>query len=57
MGPKLSLFTAAALLAVATTAQAAKAPELQGAGWTDGESYSLASLKGKAIVLYFFEEG
>lgn len=46
-----------ALLTGATAALAARAPELQGAGWTGDESYTLASLRGKAVVLYFFEEG
>ncbi len=33
------------------------APELRGSGWVNGKELSLERLKGKAVVLYFFEEG
>ncbi len=50
-------WTAAAALAFACgAAQAAGAPELQGAGWAGGE-YTLKQLRGKAVALYFFEAG
>jgi hypothetical protein len=32
-------------------------PELAGAGWVNTPGLSLERLKGKAVFLYFFEEG
>ena len=33
------------------------APELSGTAWAGGKVYKLSDLRGKAVVLYFFEEG
>lgn len=32
------------------------APELRGAGWVNSRELSLERLKGKVVVLYFYEE-
>jgi hypothetical protein len=47
---------AALALLVAVPVQDAP-PELAGAGWVNTPGLSLDRLKGKAVVLYFFEEG
>ena len=35
----------------------ASTPEFLGSGWVNSKEISLDRLKGKAVVLYFFEEG
>lgn len=47
--------TAFALLPRAAAAQAA--PELAGSEWVNSGELSLERLRGKVVVLYFFEEG
>lgn len=32
------------------------APELRGSGWVNSREISLERIRGKAVVLYFFEE-
>lgn len=53
---RLAWTTAVSLALACGAAQAAGAPELQGAGWAGGE-YNLEQLRGKAVALYFFEAG
>ena len=33
------------------------APELSGTGWAGPGGYTLADLRGKAVALYFYEDG
>ena len=58
---RATLFGMAGMLALAGAVNAAGigdiAPELNGTGWAGEGSYKLADLKGKAVALYFFEEG
>lgn len=54
---RLALATAVSLALASGAAQAAVAPELQGAGWAGGGEYTLEQLRGKAVALYFFEAG
>ena len=55
--------TLISLLAVACAAffprltLADTAPELSGSGWVNAEDLSLDRLRGKVVVLYFYEEG
>ena len=55
--------TLTALLSIACVAFSPRlvladtAPELSGSGWINAEDLSLERLRGKVVVLYFFEEG
>ena len=56
------LFVPALLLCLAPAARGAgipgeQAPDFPPGEFTDGGRYSLEDLKGKAIVLYFYEKG
>lgn len=48
---------AAVLPAVAARAEGTAAPELRGTAWINGRDIELQRLRGKVVVLYFFEEG
>lgn len=48
---------ALAISAVPAVAAADQAPELRGAGWVNATDLSLERLRGKVVVLYFYEEG
>ena len=48
---------ALAVAAFAVLAVADEAPELEGTGWVNAGDLSLARLRGKVVVLYFYEEG
>ena len=51
-----ALALAAAAMLGASSARAADAPEFPDT-WVNGGPYTMAGLKGKLVVLYFFEEG
>ena len=45
------------LLLLAALLLPQETPELRGSGWVNAKELSLERLKGKIVVLYFFEEG
>lgn len=53
---KTAVLAAAILLSLAVPARADKAPELSGSGWVNSKELSLERLRGKIVVLLFFEE-
>ncbi|HYG75472.1 MAG TPA: hypothetical protein VEK08_10760 [Planctomycetota bacterium] len=46
----------ASLLLIAASVYAQQLPEFTGE-WANGGPYTVSGLKGKAVVLYFYEEG
>jgi hypothetical protein len=55
----MRIFRTAALLAtlaVPAAAWAQESLELKGSGWVNARDISLERLKGKVVVVYFFEE-
>lgn len=48
---------ALALAFAAAPQDFASTPEFLGSGWVNSKDLSLERLKGKAVLLYFFEEG
>jgi len=62
MKRRMTAAAAVAMLAAAGYGRAGAwvgsvAPELSGTTWSGGKTYKLSDLRGKAVVLYFFEEG
>lgn len=53
---KPAALAAALVLALAAPASADKAPELSGTAWVNSKELSLERLRGKVVVLLFFEE-
>lgn len=55
----MRMIRAAAMLAAMLIPAAAWAQEIEfkGSGWVNTRELSLERLKGKVVVLYFFEEG
>ena len=51
-----ALALAAAVMLGASSARADDAPEFPDT-WVNGGPFTMAGLKGKLVVLYFFEEG
>ena len=52
-----TMIAALAMAAFPALAAADEAPELRGTGWVNAGDLSLARLRGKVVVLYFYEEG
>ena len=53
----VALFSIACVALFPHTLLADTAPELSGSGWVNAEDLSLERLRGKVVVLYFYEEG
>ena len=48
---------ALAIAVVPAVVAADQAPELKGSAWVNATDLSLERLRGKVVVLYFYEEG
>ena len=53
----VTLFSIACVALFPHTVLADTAPELSGSGWVNAEDLSLERLRGKVVVLYFYEDG